>query len=194
MTHEEFLHHFEQVRGRTMNLVRCIPIDKVEWRVLDARGSRLEAGRTERAAPLAASGRIGITTGGERGRFTLGDLARHIAATERWVFAEGACGRASRYVGCGRELAEGREAVLAYMETMHAEAMAIFGAITEEQWNGKGKAPVGSAITVWKLLRAMIEHEIHHRGQMYVYLGILGVKVPSLFGTDERELRRISAG
>src|SRR6202142_2321906 len=74
MTHEEFLHHFEQVRGRTMNLARCIPADKVEWSARD-------------------------------GGFTLGGLARHIAATERLVFAEGACGRPSRYAGCGPELA-----------------------------------------------------------------------------------------
>src|ERR1700683_689619 len=163
MTHEEFLHHFEQVRGRTMNLARCIPTDKVEWSARD-------------------------------GGFTLGGLARHIAATERLVFAEGASGRPSRYAGCGAELADGREAVLTYMETMHAESMAIFRAFTEEQWNAKGKAADGHGITVWKLLRAMIEHEIHHRGQMYVYLGILGVKVPSLFGTDEGKLRRVSLG
>ena len=153
MTHEEFLHYFEQVRLRTMNLARCIPEDWVEW-----------SGRDD--------------------AFTLGGLARHIAAVERLVFAEGACGRPSLYVGCGRDLAEGRAAVLAYMERMHAEAMGIFGALTEEQWNGKARAPEGQAVTVWKYLRAMIEHEVHHRGQMYVYLGILGVKVPSLFGIE----------
>jgi uncharacterized damage-inducible protein DinB len=161
MTQEEFLHHFEQVRSRTMNLARCIPTDKVEWSARD-------------------------------GGFTLGGLARHIAATERLVFAEGASGRPSRYAGCGPELAKGREAILTYMETMHAESMAIFRAFTEAQWNAKGKSPDGHEITVWKLLRAMVEHEIHHRGQMYVYLGILNVKVPSLFGTNEAELRRLS--
>jgi uncharacterized damage-inducible protein DinB len=181
MTHEEFLHHFEQVRGRTMNLARCIPANKVEWRPEQAETSKPPHAGTAYGAAAE-----------ESGRFTLGGLARHIAATERLVFAEGACGRPSRYVGCGRELADGREAVLAYMETMHAESMAIFNAFTEEQWNGKGKSPDGHAITAWKLLRAMIEHEIHHRGQMYVYLGILGVEVPSLFGTNEAELKRLS--
>jgi len=28
MTHEEFPHHFEQVRGRSMNLARCISEDR----------------------------------------------------------------------------------------------------------------------------------------------------------------------
>lgn len=96
MTQEKFLHHFEQVRGRTINFARCIPADKAEWSARD-------------------------------GGFSLGGLACRIAAAERLVFAEGASGRPSRYAGCGPELAEGREAVLTYMETMHAEAMAIFG-------------------------------------------------------------------
>ena len=69
MDRDDFLHHFEQVRERTMRVVRSIPADKIEWTCRD-------------------------------GEFTFGDLARHIAATERYVFAECACGRPSRYRGC----------------------------------------------------------------------------------------------
>lgn len=54
MDREDFLRYFEQVRERTMRVVRAIPEDKVEWTC-----------RT--------------------GEFTFGDLARHIAATERYV-------------------------------------------------------------------------------------------------------------
>jgi uncharacterized damage-inducible protein DinB len=32
------------------------------------------------------------------------------------------------------------------------------------------------------LLIGMTEHEIHHRGQLFVYLRLLGVKPPSLYG------------
>jgi len=32
------------------------------------------------------------------------------------------------------------------------------------------------------LLQVIHEHEIHHRGQLYVYLRMLGVEVPPLFG------------
>src|SRR5512146_395956 len=65
------------------------------------------------------------------GKFTLGDLARHIAAVERNVFAECVAVGRNRYAGCGRELAEGYPAVLAFMERMHAESMAIFGRISD---------------------------------------------------------------
>jgi hypothetical protein len=95
MERGDFLHNFEQIRGRTMRLMRCVPPGKIEWTC-----------RT--------------------GEFILGDLARHIAATERYVFAECAAGRPSRYKGCGRELGDGLDNVIAFMERMHSESMEIF--------------------------------------------------------------------
>ena len=47
----------------------------------------------------------------------------------------------------------------------------------------------GAEITAWKWLRLMIEHEIHHRGQLYQMLGELGVEVPPLYGLTEPEVR-----
>ena len=126
------------------------------------------------------------------GDFTLGDLARHIAATERYVFAECALGRPSRYPGCGRNLADGFENVLAYLERAHAESLAIFSQMSDEEWNRKATSPEGQPVTAWRLLRAMLEHEIHHRGQIYVYLGILGAPTPPLFTLNERQLRTLS--
>jgi uncharacterized damage-inducible protein DinB len=128
-----------------------------------------------------------------QGEFTLGDLARHIATTERYVFAECACGRPSRYQGCGRDLADGLENVIAFMERLHAESMQVLRQMSDEDWNKKGTSPEGKPVTAWRMLRAMIEHEAHHRGQIYVYLGILGVPAPSLYGLNEREVVRLSA-
>jgi uncharacterized damage-inducible protein DinB len=34
----------------------------------------------------------------------------------------------------------------------------------------------------------MIEHEAHHRGQLYLMLGLLEVKTPPLFGLREDEV------
>jgi uncharacterized damage-inducible protein DinB len=158
---DEFFHYLEQVRERTMRLVRSIPPDKVEWTCRE-------------------------------GEFTLGDLARHIALTERYVFAECANGRPSRYQGCGRDLADGLDNVIAFMERMHAESVQIFRGMSDQDLTRKGTSPQGVPITAWKLLRSMAEHEAHHRGQMYVYLGILGVKTPSIYGLNERELEAIS--
>jgi hypothetical protein len=47
------------------------------------------------------------------GKFTIGDLIRHIGATERYMFAENVSGRQSCYPGHGRELAQGYDGVCA---------------------------------------------------------------------------------
>jgi uncharacterized damage-inducible protein DinB len=126
------------------------------------------------------------------GAFTFGDLIRHLGAIERWMFAENAQGKPSLYPGHGRELADGPEAVLGYFERMHAEAMAVFRSLTPEDLARRCETPGGAAIAVWKWLRSMVEHEIHHRGQIYLMLGILGVPAPPLYGLTSEEVRERS--
>jgi uncharacterized damage-inducible protein DinB len=126
------------------------------------------------------------------GVFSSGDLARHIAATERYTFAENVLGRPSLYAGCSCELAEGQDAILAFMERMHAETVDLLRVLTPADLEGKGVGPQGHPITAWKLLRAMVEHEVHHRGEIYVYLALLGAPRPPLYGLTEPELRALS--
>ncbi len=60
------------------------------------------------------------------GKFTLGDLLRHIAITDHYLFAENIQGHASRYTSHGKEFAADREALLALMQRLHAKSMEIF--------------------------------------------------------------------
>ncbi len=125
------------------------------------------------------------------GKFTLGDLVRHIAAVNRHMFAETCRGNPSRYAGCGRELANGYDAVMDFAERMHGETMEIVRGLGAEGLTRKCTTPDGASLTVWKWLRLMAEHEIHHRGQIYTYLAMLGVPTPPLYGlTSEQLLER----
>lgn len=129
------------------------------------------------------------------GTFTLGDLVRHLAAIERFMYAETVAGRPSRYTGCGPELAAGYEAVVAYLDRLDLEAKSIFAALSDADLERKCHTPAGVAITTWKWLRAMVEHEVHHRGQIYLMLSMLGVSTPPLFGLTSEEVRaRSSSG
>jgi uncharacterized damage-inducible protein DinB len=123
------------------------------------------------------------------GKFTLGDLLRHIAVTERYLFAENIQGRPSRYTTHGKELADCRDAILALMERLQAESMQIFSNLTDASLQEKCVNVGGMEITRWKWMRAMVEHEIHHRGQIYLYLGMLGVPTPPLYGLTSEEVR-----
>lgn len=156
-----FLAYWENIRGRTMRVVRCIPPDKIEWS----------------HAP---------------GNFTLGDLVRHLATIERYMYAETVSGRPSRYQGCGRELADGYENVIAYIERSHGESVEIFSQLTHEALQAKCVTPDGAPITTWKWLRAMVEHECHHRGQIYLYLSMLQVATPPLFGLTSEQVKERS--
>jgi uncharacterized damage-inducible protein DinB len=114
---------------------------------------------------------------------------RHIAVTERYLFAENVRGQASRYTRHDRELADGLDKILALMERLHDESMNIFAKLTDEDLQRKIRNVGGVEIAVWKWLRSMTEHEIHHRGQIYIYLGILGASTPALYGLTSEEVR-----
>jgi uncharacterized damage-inducible protein DinB len=125
------------------------------------------------------------------GKFSFGDLIRHLASIERYMYAENVQLKPSRYPGHGKELADGYDEVLGFMNRLHAESMEIFRALTDEDLQKRCLTPGGTSITVRKWLRAMIEHEVHHRGQIYLYLGMLDVPTPPLYGlTSEEVLER----
>ncbi len=127
-----------------------------------------------------------------KGKFTIGDLVRHIAATERYVFAEVVVGKKSSYKGCGKELADGYEKVIAYFNEMHLQTIEILRTLTTEQLHAKVISLDGKEIEAANFLRALLVHEIHHRGALCIYLNMLGVKTPPVIGLTEEEV--IQAG
>ncbi|HRX01310.1 MAG TPA: DinB family protein, partial [Cyclobacteriaceae bacterium] len=93
------------------------------------------------------------------------------------------------------ELASGFDNVISFLNKTHEESMSIFRSLDNEDINKKCETPGGAQITVWKWLRLMPEHEIHHRGQLYTYLSMLGVKTPPIYGlTSEQVIERSSNG
>lgn len=50
-------------------------------------------------------------------------------------------------------------------------------------------SPADTPITTWKWLRAMIEHEAHHRGQLYLMLRLREVPTPPLYGLTAEEVQ-----
>ena len=156
-TIESFLQYFEGVRHRSIRVIDCVPLDKLEW------------------------------THRENG-WTFGDQIRHLAGTERYMFAENVAGRDSRYPGHGRELADGWDAVRAYLERLHAEAVEIFRGVGDAGLERRMTTPGGGDLRAWKWLRAMVEHEVHHRAHLYMMLGTLGVVTPPLYGLTEQEV------
>lgn len=146
--------------------------------------------RTMRVAACIPADKIEWTY--REGKFTLGDLLRHIAAAERYMFAENVQRRPSLYPGHGRELADGYDEVLRFVERLHEESISIIEGLSAEDLTERCETPAGTTLPVWKWLRAMVEHEVHHRGQIYLYLGMLGLPTPPLYGLTSEEVRERS--
>lgn len=126
------------------------------------------------------------------GKFTIGDLVRHISAANRYIFVETARGGPSRYAGCARELAPTYEDAVRYAEKMHHECVEIISGFAPGYWDCKCTTPDGASLRVWKWLRLMIEHEIHHRGQIYTYLALMEAPRPLLYGLTSEQVRERS--
>jgi uncharacterized damage-inducible protein DinB len=161
----------------------------LEFETIEPFLSYLESvrGRTRALAECISSDDLEWSPG--PGRFTPGDIVRHVAATERWMWAENVSGRPSRYPGHGTHLASGRHEVLDYLDRMHAESLEIFATLTPERLMERCKTVSGIEMRVWKWLRLMIEHEVHHRGQLYEILGVRGVETPPLYGLTEPQVQ-----
>lgn len=108
------------------------------------------------------------------------------------MWAENVSGRPSRYPGHGEHLASGADAIRSYVDARHAESMEIFRDLTEEAFTAPVLTPAGTPLPAWKWLRAMVEHEAHHRGQMYIMLRMRGVATPPLFGLTSEQVRDAS--
>lgn len=126
------------------------------------------------------------------GKFTIGDLIRHIAAIERHVFMETIRGNKPTYKGCSKELANGYEDVVRYFHEMHAQSIDILSSLSDGDLLREVRTLDGKKTTAGNFLRALIVHEVHHRGALCIYLNLLGVKTPPIIGLMEEQVIELS--
>jgi uncharacterized damage-inducible protein DinB len=115
------------------------------------------------------------------GQFTCGDIVRHLAATERMFVGAVVEGR-WRYVGHTAADTPGLDAALAQLEAAHTAAMDALRTVPDAALLERRPSLDGPPVKAWRLLMALVEHEIHHRSQLAVYLMLLGVEPPQIYG------------
>lgn len=125
------------------------------------------------------------------GKFTIADQIRHIGAIERYLFAETYAGRKNIYNGCGKELADGYENIIEFFNHTHTESIQIFRSFDDSDLEEVCHTPTGYAIKRGKWLDLLAEHEIHHRAQIYLYLNLLDVKTPPMYGLTAEEVEKM---
>jgi uncharacterized damage-inducible protein DinB len=110
---------------------------------------------------------------------TLGKLMNHLWISE-WGLVEAAIN--GSLPAERPELKKNTEDLIATFDKSHKEMVAKVSTLTPEQL-AEEISPFGAdrKVTRKAVLYALHEHEIHHRGQLYVYLRILGCEIPPLY-------------
>jgi uncharacterized damage-inducible protein DinB len=124
---------------------------------------------------------------------TLGRLAGHLAELPTWVVETMKRDELSLDGQYTPFISSSPKELLAMFDAKVAEARALIQSATDEDmmkpWSLKVRGQTAFTMPKIAVLRGMvINHIIHHRGQLTVYLRLNDVPVPSLYGpsADER--------
>jgi uncharacterized damage-inducible protein DinB len=88
------------------------------------------------------------------------------------------------------------QALILALDKSAADARAALEATTDkhlqETWQLKARGEVVQEAPRYEMIQDTINHWAHHRGQMTVYLRLMGAKVPALYGpsADDKSFRR----
>ena len=142
-------------------------------------------GRTKKVVSLITANNINFSLNDKQ--FTIGDLARHIPLVELHFYLPIIKGLEPKYSGCDASFAADTASILQLYEQAELELRHLLKDKPSEFLREKVKIPKGE-ISLHKWLRIILEHEIHHRGQIYQLLSARGVKVPDIFGLSSEDL------
>lgn len=116
---------------------------------------------------------------------SLAELIIHIANINLEMYGQTLRGNISKYSGFSSENIS--DPIQHYIKS-YDEIVSIISSFDNNDLQKKINTPANLPITCWKWMRAMIEHEIHHRGQIYSTLNYLNIKTPPLYGLTSEEV------
>ena len=130
---------------------------------------------------------------------TLGPLAHMVATIPSWL-AMGVTKNELDVAPVGgstmrHEKLETSAALVNALDRTAADARAALQGTTDEflmtPWKLLARGHVVQDTPRWVMIQDTINHWAHHRGQLTVYLRLLGAKVPSIYGpsADDKEFR-----
>jgi uncharacterized damage-inducible protein DinB len=94
-----------------------------------------------------------------------------------------------------QERLETSDALVSALDKSAADARAALQGTTDDflmtKWRLLARGQVMMETPRWEMIQDTINHWAHHRGQMTVYLRLLGARVPSIYGpsADDNQFR-----
>jgi uncharacterized damage-inducible protein DinB len=158
---DAYLRFFDSLRRRTERDVAALPPGAAAWR------------------PPAVSGEVG---------WSIGQIVWHIGGSRLYF--------ASAYRGEGwiwektEADPDDQAGWLPWLRTS-GERFAALLKDTPREWLSRRIEMIdtpGQALSGWRLLMMMLEHEVHHRSQIDSYAGLEGWPVPDIFGRSAESI------
>jgi len=127
------------------------------------------------------------------GEFSFGDLIRHLAATEDMFIGAVVNGK-WKYAGHKIEEKQERDIAITVLKSTHQEAMKRLETLNDSDLNDGRPSLTGQEVKAWRLLMAMVEHEVHHRSQIAMYLTLNKIKPPHIYGLGVEDVIALATG
>lgn len=127
------------------------------------------------------------------GEFSFGDLIRHLAATEDMFIGAVVNGK-WKYAGHSIVGKQERDVAITLLQSTHQETMKRLGTLSDSVLNEGRSSLSGQEIKIWRLLMAMVEHEVHHRSQIAMYLTLINIKPPHIYGLGVEDVIALATG
>ncbi|AEJ42251.1 DinB family protein [Alicyclobacillus acidocaldarius] len=110
------------------------------------------------------------------GAMSFRDLVWHILSTGAWFAAAAKTGRITNQPE--RPDLSTKQAILQAISSLTDRTHADVASVSDEQLESlvDTKAVFGADLPVNVLLSSMIDHEVHHKGQLFVYARIMGAE------------------
>ena len=128
------------------------------------------------------------------GRFSCGDLVRHIASAELMFVGVAMTGEWHYQDHAPTTETRTLEGVIAYLHTMHTRTMERLATLPDDALAIPQPGPQDDSrpIQAWRWLMLMAEHEIHHRSDLASYLTQMGYQPPQIYGLSFEELSSLA--
>ena len=157
---ETILPEFDTEMQTTRRVIERVPSDKGEWKP-------------------------------HRKSFSIGHLTQLVATMPGWLISIVGGKNIDLASGGQRYSYEKTEDILATFDKLVADARAAIAATSDDDFAKPWSLTMGEKVLLTTprgdTVRSTINHLIHHRGQLTVYLRLLDIPVPSIYGPTADE-------
>lgn len=115
------------------------------------------------------------------GKFSTGELLRHLGSTQLMYLHAFEHGKWI-YPGHDNSKGDSIEEISRYLEVCHTRLVERLLALGNHLLEKKIPTLHGHEVRSWRIMMALVEHEIHHRGQLSTYLQMNMIEPPQIFG------------